>query len=65
MITDKLNRYIYEIDYSKRMNVNKLSFEEVVEMLQSANESERKQIMENLSEKVKDKIDALIEGGLI
>ncbi len=65
MITDKLNRYIYEINYSKRLNIDNLSFDEIVEMILSANEIERQEIMESLKGKTKEKIDAMIEGGLI
>ena len=65
MITDKLNRYIYEIDYNKKFNLGALSFDEVVKLLVSANESERQEIMECLSGEIKEKIDTMVDGGLI
>lgn len=65
MVWDKLNRFIYEIDYNKKFNLGALSFDEIVEMLLSANESERQEIYECLDKEMQEKIDALIEGGII
>lgn len=65
MILEKLGRYIYEIDYNDRKNINTFSFDEIVEMLLSANKQERKEIIESLKGEIKEKIDAMVEGGLI
>lgn len=65
MILEKLGRYIYEIDYNNRKNIDTFSFDEIVEMLVSVNEKERQEILESLTGEIKEKIDAMIEGGLI
>lgn len=65
MITDKLNRYIYEFEYSKKFNISDLSFDEVVEMFVSANEAERQKILESLDRKTRNKIEIMIEGGIL
>jgi hypothetical protein len=65
MITDKLNRYIYEIDYNKKFNINTLSFDEIVEMILTTDKVERQKILERLDDKIREKINAMIEGGLI
>jgi hypothetical protein len=65
MVWNKLNRFIYEIDYNKKFNLGALSFDEIVEMLVSANESERQEIYECLDGEMQEKIDALIEGGIL
>lgn len=65
LITDKLNRYIYEFEYSKKFNISDLSFDEVVEMFVSANEAERQKILESLDRKTRNKIEIMIEGGIL
>ena len=65
MITDDLNRYIYEIDDNKKFNINTLSFDEIVEMIITADKVERQNMLESLDDKIREKIDTMIEGGLI
>lgn len=65
MVLDKISRYIYEINYKEKKNIDALSFDDLVEKLISASETERQEIYECLDDETKEKIDALIEGGLI
>ena len=65
MIINKLNRYLYELNYKDRLNVYGLTFEELVEKLVPMNEQERKDIIKLLDPDTKSKIDELIKGGII
>ena len=65
MVLDKLGRFIYEFDYSRKKQVNDLEFDEIVEMLLTANIEERCEIFESLNDEIKQKVDAMVEGGLI
>ena len=62
---DKINRFLYELDYKDRLNIYSLTFEELVEKLVPMNEQERKEIINLLDTDVKEKIEEMRKGGLL
>ncbi len=62
---DKINRYLYELDYKDRLNIFDLTFEALVEKLVHMNEHERKNIINLLDTDTKNKIEIMIEGGIL
>ena len=65
MITDKLNRYIYELDYADNLALDALSLGSIVEKMLNSNPLERQNILNRLSGEIKEKIEKMIEGGLL
>ena len=61
----KINRYLYEFNYKDLFDIRKNSFEELVEKLVPMNEQERKEIINLLDPDTKNKIEIMIEGGII
>ncbi len=65
MITDKLNRYLYEIHHHETLSLESLSPDEVVEKLLVVDQKERQIMMNYLDDEMKQKIQAMIESGLL
>ena len=62
---DKINRYLYELNYKKLLNISDLSFEGLVEEILPLNKQQRKEIIKLLDSDTKNKIKIMIEGGII
>lgn len=62
---NKINRYLYELNYKDILNIDNLPFEELVEKLISMNEQERKKAIELLDIDKKEKIQEMRAGGLL
>lgn len=62
---DKINRYLYELEYKDRLNIYDLTFEELVEKLVPMNEQDRTDIINLLDPDTKDKIEEMRKGGLL
>ena len=65
MITDKINRYIYELELSDNRALEALSFDEIVDKMLNADPSERQNILDCLRGDSKEKIQTMIQGGLL
>jgi len=65
MITDKLNRYIYELDYRDNLALEATSFDGIVQKMVDADTIERQKILKRLKGDTKKKIETMIKGGLI
>ena len=65
MITEKLNRFIYELEYRDYLAMDALSLDEIVQKMLDANPSERQKILDCLRGDIKEKIQTMIEGGLL
>ena len=65
MTVNKLNRFIYELEYRDYLAQGALSLDEIVQKMLDADPPERQKILDCLRGDIKEKIQTMIEGGLI
>lgn len=62
---NKINRYLYELTYKDKLNISKLTFEELIEKIIPMSGQDRKDVMNLLDTDTRNKIEEMRKGGLI
>jgi len=65
MILERLCRVIYEFDNVELFNLAGKAFDDIFEAYKMANEADREKILGLVEPTIKDKITAMVDGGLI
>jgi hypothetical protein len=65
MVLTKLDRYLYEIDYKDNLKLRGITFDEVLEMVAKLPKDEREEVIAQLPDEVKVKIEEIQQGGLL
>lgn len=63
MVLEKLERYVSYIDYLQKED--DIPFDELVEKYTNSNDAERVKMLFELSDKNRNKIKSLVDGGLL
>jgi len=65
MILTKLGRILYEIDYKDKLDTIRLPFDKLIERLAQSSKEDKDFILSRLDEETKQKVNEMIEGGLL
>ena len=65
MKLSKIDRILYEIDYRDKMDIVKLPFDALNEKLANISEGEEQEVLPKLNKNKRQKVEQMIEGGLL
>lgn len=66
MILDKLDRYIYESEYKEKFELEiPCCFDQLLELLAKSDNDKREKIIKVLDEETKQKVQEMIDGGVL